>query len=291
MKYLTIGEMSRLTSVGRSTLRDWEARGLISADRRGTHRRFSEGDIRRVREIATMRARGLNPPAIVALLGRPGGVADDAGGPDNLNLGSKLRKARHDAHLTLKQAAARVDVSFSHLSGIERGVANPSVALLERLAQLYGTPTSSFWGQANSMREPATQHWQDATPLTTDRGRVRAYAVARGQAICGDVFEVDPGGGSEGQYAHKGEELVHVLEGVATIWLDGTQRHVVAPGQSLFFASEVYHRWSNEGPGRLVMLWTSVTPATAAQYIDSTHEIGDGRQPGEAAAASVGTAV
>jgi transcriptional regulator with XRE-family HTH domain len=230
--------------------------------------------MRRIREVATMRARGLNPPAIAELLGRPLDATDDAEF-DPVNLGGRLRRARHHAGLTLKQAAARVDVSFSHLSGIERGVANPSLALLERLGQLYGTPTSTFWGQKGSPTEPLPQHWQDATTLATDRGRVRAYAIARGQVICGDLFEADPGGGSEGQYAHEGEELVHVLEGALTIWLEGSRRHVLASGQSLCFPSDIYHRWSNEGPGRLRMLWTSVTPASVAHHDEATGRLAE----------------
>ena len=290
MKYLTIGEVARLTSVGRSTLRDWEAQGLISADRCGTHRRFSEADIRRIREVATMRARGLNPPAIVELLGRPADATEGKDELDQVNLGGRLRRARHDARLTLKQAAARVGVSFSHLSGIERGVANPSLALLERLGQLYGTPTGAFWGQTRSPSEPVPQHWQEATLLATDRGRVHAYAVARGQTICGDLFEADPGGGSEGQYAHEGEELVYVLEGVLTIWLDGSRRYVIEPGHSLCFRSDVSHRWLNEGPGRLQMLWTSVTPASVARHVGATngHEEQAAEHPAETRVGAIG---
>ena len=289
MRYLTIGEIARLTGVGRSTLRDWESHGLISADRRGTHRRFSDEDIRRIREIATMRARGLNPPAIVELLGRPDGASNADVDFDRANLGSRLRKARHDAELTLKQASARVDVSFSHLSGVERGVANPSLALLERLGQLYGTPTGAFWGGMRPPSEPAPQHWQQATMLVTDRGRVRAYAVARGQTICGDLFEAEPGGGSEGQYAHEGEELVYVLEGVLTIWLDGTRQHTIGPGYSLSFPSDVYHRWLNEGAERLRMLWTSVTSAHVARHGSAEAEHGRGEDHAHAELAIAAT--
>jgi excisionase family DNA binding protein len=259
MKYLTIGEMSRLIGVGRSTLRDWEAYGLLSAGRRGTHRRFSPDDLQRGREIVALRARGLNPPVIAEVLGKA--VKEPSSdGTGSVNIGKRLRRHRHDAGLTLKQAASLVDVSFSHLSGIERGVANPSVALLERLAHLYGVQAKEIWGEQPTSLVPVPLSLQNAELLESDHGRVRGRAVARGMSICGDLFEVDPGGGSQGQYAHEGEEFVHVMEGTAHIWLDEKLEHVLSAGDSLCFRSDVFHRWANDGPDRLVMLWTSITP-------------------------------
>jgi excisionase family DNA binding protein len=285
MKYLTISEISRQTNVGCSTLRDWEARALIRADRRGTHRRFSEDDVRRVREIVRLRARGLNPPAIAGVLGPPPNQPHDDAAADSVNIGSRLRKSRHEARLTLKQASALIDVSFSHISAIERGVANPSVALLERLARIYGTTVKQIWGQGGITPEPTALHWRDATLLETDRGRVRAYAVARGRILCGDLFAVDPGGGSEGQYSHEGEEWLHVVEGTVHIYLDGVHEYILGVGESLCFPSDIYHRWMNDGPGKLVMLWTSasLSAATATPLslekvaANGHHETGNGQ--------------
>jgi excisionase family DNA binding protein len=274
MKLLTISEMSRQTNVGCSTLRDWEARGLIWPDRLGTHRRFSEDDIQRVREIVSLRARGLNPSAIASVLGKPPEQAREDPAVDGASIGVNLRKSRHGAGLTLKQAAGLIDVSFSHLSAIERGVANPSVAILERLARIYGTTVKQIWGLGSTGREPAATHWRSATLLTTDQGRVRAYAVARGRILCGDLFEVDPGGGSEGQYAHEGEEWLHVIAGTLHLVLEGTQEYFLGVGDSLCFPSSVYHRWINDGPDKLSMLWTSVSvlAATGGDATADEHE-------------------
>lgn len=53
-------------------------------------------------------------------------------------IGAHLRELR-DAHkLTLHQVATQTRLSISHLSGVERGEADPSLTTLSRLARCYG---------------------------------------------------------------------------------------------------------------------------------------------------------
>lgn len=53
-------------------------------------------------------------------------------------IGGRIRKARIANKLTLRELAARAGVSLNHLSLVERGLKNPSVALLERIADALG---------------------------------------------------------------------------------------------------------------------------------------------------------
>lgn len=56
-----------------------------------------------------------------------------------------LRTLRKRRGLTLEAVAEAVDSQAAHLSRIERGIANPSVDLLERLAAFFDTPLNALF--------------------------------------------------------------------------------------------------------------------------------------------------
>ena len=68
MPLLSIGEISRLTNVSPSTLRDWENHGIIRPLRQGNHRRYSMADVERVRTASELRRKSFSPAAIAATL-------------------------------------------------------------------------------------------------------------------------------------------------------------------------------------------------------------------------------
>jgi len=53
-------------------------------------------------------------------------------------LHERLRSLRHSAGMTLEQAASAAGTSVSYLSDVERGRTRPSLAMLERIAAVYG---------------------------------------------------------------------------------------------------------------------------------------------------------
>lgn len=57
-------------------------------------------------------------------------------------LGAELKRMRLDAGLTLRALARAADVTPSHLSEIERGIAEPSLAVLAALASVLGADVS-----------------------------------------------------------------------------------------------------------------------------------------------------
>lgn len=59
--------------------------------------------------------------------------------PDNFELADALLSARANAGISQKELAAKTGIDQSDISKIERGVSNPSVATLKRLAAGLGT--------------------------------------------------------------------------------------------------------------------------------------------------------
>jgi len=295
---LRMSEAAQLVGVSPSTLRAWESSGLVTPSRRGRYRRFSPSDVKVLQQIAALRAQGFSPAAIRAMLPKRSGVGGGAsrsglggdasrsglGGADSpggragaaapgeggvasggsgeaASLGEKLRAARRRRGLSLREASGLAGLSVSHLSAIERGTRNISLAGLQRLAVALGISVSDLFGSSPEPGRRLVLAGQRPVLDTGDR-RVRVESLAVGaQLLEPHLYLVQPDGGSEGSYHHDGEEMVYVLRGEVEFWLNETQRHVVRAGDCLTFPSSLRHRWRNSGGEQLEMLWVN-TPIT-----------------------------
>ena len=288
---LRVSEAAQLVGVSPSTLRAWESAGLVTPTRQGRYRRFSPSDVKDLQRIAALRAQGFSAAAIRTMLPKPGGGGGTRGGEvreggtrggevggggtrsggmresgtrsgqrGGGSLGEKLRAARRRRGLSLREASALAGLSVSHLSAIERGTRNISLAGLQRLAVALGISVSDLFGSSSGSGRLV--HAGRRPVLDTGDRRVRVESLAVGaQLLEPHLYVVQPGGGSEGSYQHDGEEMVYVLQGEVEFWLNELERHVVRAGDCLTFPSSLRHRWRNSGAGRLEMLWVN-TPIT-----------------------------
>lgn len=238
-----MSEAAQLAGVSPSTLRAWESSGLIKPSRTGRYRWFSPGDVEDLQEIASLRARGFNVAAIRSMLhsgertaARPAAAAEQPGpaARPEPSLGEMLRAACHRRRLSLREASELAGMSVSHLSAIECGTRNASLAGLQRLAVVLKIQVSDLFG--DQQRPPRRLVKAAERPvLDTGDRRIRIESLSVGaQLLEPHMYLVEPGGGSQGSYHHDGEETVYVLEGEVEFWL-------------------------NEG--RLAMLWVN-TPIT-----------------------------
>lgn len=256
---LSIGEISRLTNVSPSTLRDWESQGIIQPRRHGKRRRYSTADVDRVLAARQLRRQSFSPAAIAATM-TPQEPDAKAARSEAIDTGRILRQARLERGSSLREVASAVNVSVSHLSTVERGGAQPSLALLQRLAACYSIDVADLFGGPSASAGPQVMKLSEADVLLSDQGRVRVRAVARTPTICSDMYEADPGGGSGGSYEHDGEEYALILEGTAEFLFSDTHKVTLSAGESVSFNSRIPHRWTNSGPRTLRMLWTNARP-------------------------------
>lgn len=64
--------------------------------------------------------------------------------PTKEELGKRLRVARFERNLTLKQVATRCGMSATHISEVERGKTSPTIGALQRIAGALGEKPSYF---------------------------------------------------------------------------------------------------------------------------------------------------
>src|ERR1700741_2409271 len=60
-------------------------------------------------------------------------------------LGARVRELRHERGLTLKALGRSAGLSHPFLSQLERGLARPSVSLVERIATALNVPVGALW--------------------------------------------------------------------------------------------------------------------------------------------------
>ena len=139
MDDIRIGEVARRVGVSPSTLRAWERKGLVRPLRAGgRHRRYTSEDIARLRDVRALLTRGYAPPALQSLIA---GEAMPEDPPSEAPASGEDKR-----RLSLRSAAERAGISASYLSLVERGLAEPSVSLLQRVASAYGGTLLEFFG-------------------------------------------------------------------------------------------------------------------------------------------------
>lgn len=258
---LTIGRAAAMVGVSASSLRNWERHGLLTPMRSASrYRLYSRKHISQLGRIRTLRRDcGLNLAGI-GYMQRGAGAGAAAVAEEKVlgDLGERLAWLRRQQGLTLAEAAARADVSSSHISAIERRQANPSIATLQKLAKVYSTNVLWFFGAGHRSRRLVRA--TERRILRPEPGvQMELLALGKHQ-IEPHLFRLAPHASSGGSYQHEGEEFVYVLQGRLEIWLDEVARYVLEPGDSLCFASTYVHRWRNLRRGETVALWINTPP-------------------------------
>ncbi|MFE1646360.1 helix-turn-helix domain-containing protein [Microbacterium sp. P01] len=173
-------------------------------------------------------------------------------------LGAHIRRLRQARRLTLVRLASATELSHPFLSQLERGLAQPSLASLRRIAVALGTSPIELIAAADAPASggPAVEvHRRGDGALSAD------FAVGTARMLAGarrpfhpmeyHAENVDPGD----SFAHDEDEFVYVLSGSVCMEVDGAVS-VLSPSDSAYYAGGVAHRWWSEDgrPYRLLVV-------------------------------------
>lgn len=256
-----VGEAARLVGVSAATIRVWEREGLVETRRSPSgYRHFGEEQLLRLRRIAYLRrVEKLNTAGIRRVLAAEGHAGHRPQAGREVALGPQLRRKRRERGLTLERAAAAAGVSPSFLSELERDQSGASMATLHRLLANYGTTFAALL-QGSGGRLASLK--RSGSGAAVRNHGVLVEHLADGQALMEPQrFTIEPNAGSEGSYAHEGEEFLYVLAGCFEVVLDEREQYLLEQGDSLYYPSSVPHSWRNPGAEAATLIWVN-TPAT-----------------------------
>jgi transcriptional regulator with XRE-family HTH domain len=183
-------------------------------------------------------------------------------GTIEVDLGGRIRARRLARHETLRELAARAAVTESFLSQVERGVASPSIASVQRIARALDTSIAELFAA-------------DESAGTVVRVDDRRKIVYQGLGAVDEILTrgtdgrlqviystIQPGGGTGDEaYTHDSdEEVVVVLEGALDLWV-GPEHYRLETGDAVTHSSRVPHRNTNPGPGVARVLFCITPPS------------------------------
>ena len=177
------------------------------------------------------------------------------------SVGKVLFEKRTLQRLSVHELAERADISAGMISQIERGLANPSIKTLAKLAAALGLQLGIFFDPSPDENIVVHQNQrrklyeQDADfvyeLLTPDLNR--SLEMVWVESAPGTTTEEYP-------FLHTGEECGLILQGTLEIHI-GNNCYVLKAGDSIIFNSGIPHWYHNPGPERVLSVWAITPPS------------------------------
>ncbi len=187
-------------------------------------------------------------------------------------LGPRLRAAREERGLSVRELARRIGCSASLISQIERGVSVPSVGVLYSLAtELVSSSDYLLFGSLPAAAAPDAGAAADSRPVVQRGGARKIIDLASGvrwerltpqSDATADFLEViySPGGHSTDErrpLRHEGREYGLVISGKLQANV-GFESYELGPGDSIAFDSSTPHEYLNKTGEVVRAIWVVV---------------------------------
>jgi transcriptional regulator with XRE-family HTH domain len=199
------------------------------------------------------------------------------------DFGKKIRQKRREKDLTLDQLSKRAKLSKSFLSQIERGLAQPSITTLKRIAHELGISVVSLFVE-NDEREnrlgspPSEENSKEFRPYVEDVQVVRAHNRKRlalpGSKIVYDLLtpdlnrrleliyvHIEPGqnSGTKPMLDPPGEKCGLLLKGNLEVRV-GNELYRLHQGDTIYHPAHVPHSWRGIGKEPIEVIWVLTPP-------------------------------
>lgn len=169
-------------------------------------------------------------------------------------LNKRLRSLRQEREMTLKGLSDKSGLSIGFLSQVERGNSSLTITSLQRIAEAFGVPITTFFETAQNKN--FVVKGEDQKPFRIEGSNVTYVRLAgnfSGRNLEPMLVELMPNQRFESPFSHPGEEFYYVLEGKVVMRVGETD-YVLNEGDAIHFPSSIQHNWENllERPARIL---------------------------------------
>ena len=178
------------------------------------------------------------------------------------NVGSDIRALRKSRSITLTDFADQLDRSIGFVSQIERGLSEPSINDLRKIASIFDVPISFFFGEnsGDNMEARHIVRSNHRRKLGNSEGGLVEELLS---PDLGGSFETirsefAPGAELKEPQIRETEEAGYLISGIFEIEIDG-KWHTLNEGDSFRFAGEP-HRWRNRHTQPAIIIWVISPP-------------------------------
>ncbi|MCT4584277.1 MAG: XRE family transcriptional regulator [Peptostreptococcaceae bacterium] len=182
----------------------------------------------------------------------------------DINIGKKIMDFRKGKSLTIKELALEAQITASLLSQIERGLANPSINTISKIAKALEVPIHAFFlNEKNTDDLVVRAH--NRRSLKFPQGENFTYEL-----LCPDFngsieFALmtlegkTSSAASEEFFIHNGEEVVYILQGRVYLYLDNDVI-ILEEGDSVRIPAGMKHKWENPLDEEMKMIFAVNPP-------------------------------
>ncbi|GFN37225.1 helix-turn-helix domain-containing protein [Tepidimicrobium xylanilyticum] len=167
-----------------------------------------------------------------------------------MSIGAKIREIRQKEKLTLNELAEETGLTASYISQVERGLIEPSISSLRRIAAALCVPLYVFLTEeqeqhvlirANERRKLELPHsnitYEFVTPMGADK-KVKSKMEIIYLRLKGKSWSSDK------PFVHPADECIFLIEGVMEVEL-GTEKYTLYEGDSIYIQENIPHRFYN----------------------------------------------
>jgi len=177
------------------------------------------------------------------------------------DIGQKIKELRLENGLTQKELANRCELTKGFISQIENNVTSPSIYTLDNILEVLGSSLSDFFHE--DKEENAYVFTEDDFYIKLDeelKHKIK-WIVPNAQKYEMEpiILELMPGGISQKDEPHSGEEFGYVLQGKIRLKV-GNKRYECKEKSSFYYNANKFHYIENIGKEKAVILWVSTPP-------------------------------
>lgn len=156
----------------------------------------------------------------------------------------RIAALRREVGLTLRELSAKTGLSDAYLSRAENGQAAVTLASLEKLADVFATPITTFFEEEERPRALVLNRAGEGQKARF-RGRTGTMVELLADQKHGKLMEpliVDVSSALKPvkPLAHPGEEFNYVISGRCQ-FLFGDEKHILSTGDSVYFDASIPH--------------------------------------------------
>ncbi len=184
--------------------------------------------------------------------------------PELLAVGEALQAARQRKNLSVHKLARLSGVSAGMISQIERGIANPSLNKISRLASVLGLNLGIFFEPKPHPPETRLVRAEERRKINVPDPNFSYELLTPDTKHNLEMIYVESTPGSsteESPFTHEGEECMLVLQGNFEVHVGSEVYHLKAGDSFTLLDATIPHWYRNPGP-ETVKVVSAITPPT-----------------------------
>ena len=175
-----------------------------------------------------------------------------------MEIGQRIKQLRIMKGLTQEELADRAELSKGFISQVERDLTSPSIATLMDILQCLGVSVSEFFTEEPEEQIVFTKEDYFVKKDEENKNTIE-WIVPNAQKNQMEpiLLKLEPGGSTDPDNPHEGEEFGYVLNGAVTIHL-GNKVYRAKKGETFYYVSGKQHYLTSKLGA--TVLWISSPP-------------------------------